>query len=357
MEVKLSTLQIKAIEKILSNFNGPFLDGKYSCNTLLKLDVGIGKTRIAVQTINKLVSNEGFALVIAPNKELLKNIWKKELDLILPDEYAFITSENLETYFLPSKKIFFPYDRKKVYLTTNKIISTECKTNDNTSPSSNSIASYIANTKGLKLTVFDEFHHISNGSELLQNAAKKLNSHLMLAMSATVMRRQRIDSAIDDVRLRLLCNWRCDGSAEQFRRADGWLCFGTYMLHYLLHQKHSRVKDKDFCVTLHYPTLPDSPRSCCLESDSDGGRPSHPNRMLHLCLASDGNIVDKHREGFLHRERQETPSIHCGIRRIAVPCLRLCPFMEQVYITHSSCLDIHNDNLLCSSAASLYRHP
>lgn len=185
MEVKLSTLQIKAIEKILSNFNGPFLDGKYSCNTLLKLDVGIGKTRIAVQIINKLVSNEGFALVIAPKKELLKNIWKKELDLILPDEYAFITSENLETYFLPSKKIFFPYDRKKVYLTTNKIISTVCKTNANTSPSSNSIASYIANTKGLKLTVFDEFHRISNGSELLQNAAKKLNSHHILAMTAT----------------------------------------------------------------------------------------------------------------------------------------------------------------------------
>lgn len=185
MEVKLSTLQIKAIEKILSNFNGPFLDGKYSCNTLLNLDVGIGKTRIAVQTIRRIVSEEGFSLVVAPKKGLLETIWKKELDLILPDEYAFITTENLETYFLPSKKIFFPYDRKKVYLTTNKIISTVCKTNDNTSPSSNSIASYIANTKGLKLTVFDEFHRISNGSELLQNAAKKLNSHLMLAMSAT----------------------------------------------------------------------------------------------------------------------------------------------------------------------------
>lgn len=185
MEVKLSTLQIKAIEKILSNFNGPFLDGKYSCNTLLKLDVGIGKTRIAVQIINKLVSNEGFALVIAPNKGLLKNIWKKELDLILPDEYAFITTENLETYFLPSKKLFFPYDRKKVYLTTNKIISTIYKSNDNTSPSINMIASYIANTKGLKLTVFDEFHHISNGSALLQSAAKRLNSHHILAMTAT----------------------------------------------------------------------------------------------------------------------------------------------------------------------------
>jgi len=185
VEVKLSTLQIKAIEKILSNFNESFLDGKYSCNTLLNLDVGIGKTRIAVQTIRRIVSEEGFSLVVAPKKGLLETIWKKELDLILPDEYAFITTENLETYFLPSKKIFFPYDRKKVYLTTNKIISTVCKTNDNTSPSSNSIASYIANTKGLKLTVFDEFHHISNGSELLQNAAKKLNSHLMLAMSAT----------------------------------------------------------------------------------------------------------------------------------------------------------------------------
>ena len=107
------------------------------------------------------------------------------MDLVLANEYAFITTENLDTYFLPSKKTFFPYDRKKVYLTTNKIISTVYKTNDNTSPASNSIASFFANTKGLKLTVFDEFHHISNGSALLQSAAKKLNSHLMLAMSAT----------------------------------------------------------------------------------------------------------------------------------------------------------------------------
>ena len=185
MNLELSPLQINAIEKIRSNFSGSYSSGKDFCNCLLYLGVGIGKTRIAVQTIQRIVSEEGFSLVVAPNKGLIETIWKKELDLVLANDYAFITKENLNNYFLPSKKIFFPYDRKKVYLTTNKIISTVCKTNDNTSPSSNSIASYIANTKGLKLTVFDEFHHISNGSELLQNAAKKLNSHLMLAMSAT----------------------------------------------------------------------------------------------------------------------------------------------------------------------------
>jgi superfamily II DNA or RNA helicase len=185
MNLELSPLQKNAIEKILSNFSGPYSTGKDFCNCLLNLGVGNGKTRIAVQTIQKIVSKEGFSLVVAPNKRLLETIWKKELDLVLANDYACITKENLNNYFLPSKKIFFPYDRKKVYLTTIKIISTVCKTNDNTSPSSNSIASYIANTKGLKLTVFDEFHHISNGSELLQNAAKKLNSHLMLAMSAT----------------------------------------------------------------------------------------------------------------------------------------------------------------------------
>ena len=186
MNLELSPLQKNAIEKILSNFSGPYSTGKDFCNCLLYLGVGNGKTRIAVQTIRRIVSEEGFSLVVAPNKGLLETIWKKELDLVLANEYAFITTENLDTYFLPSKKIFFPYDRKKVYLTTNKIISTVYKTYDNTSsPASNSIASYFANSKGLKLTVFDEFHHISNGSELLQNAAKKLNSNLMLAMSAT----------------------------------------------------------------------------------------------------------------------------------------------------------------------------
>jgi len=186
MQSELSPLQINAIEKIRSNFAGPYCTGKDFCNCLLYLGVGNGKTRIAVQTIRRIISEEGFSLVVAPNKGLLETIWKKELDLVLANEYAFITTENLDTYFLPSKKTFFPYDRKKVYLTTNKIISTVYKTYDNTSsPASNSIASYFANSKGLKLTVFDEFHHISNGSEPLQNAAKKLNSHHILAMSAT----------------------------------------------------------------------------------------------------------------------------------------------------------------------------
>lgn len=185
MQSELSPLQINAIEKIRSNFAGLYCTGKDFCNCLLYLGVGNGKTRIAVQTIRRIVSEEGFALVVAPNKGLLETIWKKELDLVLANEYAFITTENLDTYFLPSKKTFFPYDRKKVYLTTNKIISTVYKTNDNISPASNSIASFFANTKGLKLTVFDEFHHISNGSALLQSAAKKLNSHHILAMTAT----------------------------------------------------------------------------------------------------------------------------------------------------------------------------
>ena len=78
MQSELSPLQINAIEKIRSNFAGPYCTGKDFCNCLLYLGVGNGKTRIAVQTIRRIVSEEGFSLVVAPNKGLLETIWKKE---------------------------------------------------------------------------------------------------------------------------------------------------------------------------------------------------------------------------------------------------------------------------------------
>ena len=56
MNLELSPLQKNAIEKILSNFSGPYSTGKDFCNCLLNLGVGNGKTRIAVQTIQKIVS-------------------------------------------------------------------------------------------------------------------------------------------------------------------------------------------------------------------------------------------------------------------------------------------------------------
>lgn len=198
MQESLNNAQSDAINHILNNFS-------QGINTLCLLDTGMGKTRIACAVLKSLmpqiIEEKSYALIFYKQKESINNSWEKELELVNV-KYEILTGKNFSDFVLESDgNKFYPHD-KKVYLLSYELLSslyaplsksvdkdnfdeiTGKKRNDG---KIRKVSCFIQNPP--YFIVFDEWHRITNGSNLKDKSSRiaiqKLPVQRRLALTAT----------------------------------------------------------------------------------------------------------------------------------------------------------------------------